>query len=141
MKLRLLASALVLSLAAIAPANAATINIAAVANAQLNSQEEAATQAAATLNASLGPVTFSTIDLSATSVINVATMTADIDQTATGLGNLSLVASDQFNSSTNAVDQTALTANLTGAVGSSVIKGASLNGLNIAAANVTVVQK
>ena len=141
MKLRLLASALVLSLAAIAPANAATINIAAVANAQLNSQEEAATQAAATLNASLGPVTFSTIDLSATSVINVATMTADIDQTATGLGNLSLVASDQFNSSTNAVDQTALTANLTGAVGSSVISGASLNGLNIAAANVTVVQK
>lgn len=141
MKKMILALATVLSFAIAAPAaQAATVDLTAVSNIATNIQASPVTQAAASLNASIGPVTLSTIDLSAISVANVATINMNVEQGDAGLANVVLLANDALNSSTARVDQASLTGNLTGPLDRSAVSGSALNALNLSAATITVKQ-
>ena len=123
-------------------AQAATINISGVSAVNGNVSNESVDQAAVALNANIGSVVDSVVDVNATAANNVATTEVDTTQIATGLsGNLSLVSAGNLNVSVDSVNQLAVAGNLSGNLHNTSLNVGGTAANNVASATVITVQK
>ncbi|MCW1888254.1 MAG: hypothetical protein KIH67_001735 [Candidatus Moranbacteria bacterium] len=127
-----------------APASAAVVDISGVSNATNNVRVGDTEQVAVALDGSLGPVAFdSSVDLSATNLVNTATANIGVDQANGVLEfiNYSAIGNVANNQSYGQVGQLAVTGSLTGAVtNNSHVTGSALNSVNLGATTITVKQ-
>jgi hypothetical protein len=140
-KLAALATVASLGLASM-PASAATINLSGVQAANVNASADDVDQTAVALNANIGQVVDSVVDVAATAANNVATIDVDVDQSATGLvsGNASLVQVANVNAQLDDVDQIAVAGNLSGRLNNTALNVGATAANNVASAAVITVQ-
>lgn len=140
-KLAALATVASLGLASM-PASAATINLSGVQAANVNASADDVDQTAVALNANIGQVVDSVVDVAATAANNVATIDVDVDQSASGLvsGNASLVQVANVNAQLDDVDQVAVAGNLSGRLNNTALNVGATAANNVASAAVITVQ-
>lgn len=129
--------------AAAVPASASTINLSGVQATNVNASAEDVNQGAVALNANLGSVVDSIVDVSATAANNVASIEVDTTQDADGVlsGNLSLVSAGNLNLSLDQVNQVAVAGNLSGNLQNTALDVGATAANNVATATVITVQK
>ena len=131
------------ALAAVAmPASASTINLSGVQAANVNASADDVSQAAVAVNANIGRVVDSIVDVSATAANNVATIDVSTTQDADGAlsGNLSLVSASNLNLSLDPVNQLAVAGNLSGALRNTALDVGATAANNVASSTVMTVQ-
>jgi hypothetical protein len=136
--------AAVAALAVVAmPASAATINLSGVQAANVNASGDDVNQAAVAVNANIGSVVGSTVDVAATVANNVATIDVETRQDASGAlsGNGSLVSAGNLNVSFDPVEQLAAAGNLSGALTRTTLDVGATAANNVASTAVVTVQK
>ncbi|MBP6924241.1 MAG: hypothetical protein KBB78_01610 [Candidatus Pacebacteria bacterium] len=125
-----------------APSMAATINLSGVQATNVNASASDVDQAAVALNANIGSVVDSIVDVAATAANNVATIDVSTTQDADGIvsGNASLVVATNLNLSLDPVNQLAAAGNLSGSLDNTALSVGATAANNVASATAMTVQ-
>lgn len=125
------------------PASAATINLSGVQAANVNASAEDVNQGAVAVNANIGGVVDSIVDVAATAANNVATIEVETRQDGTGAlsGNLSLVSASNVNVSLDQVNQLAVAGNLSGGLDNTALDVGATAANNVASTTAITIQR
>lgn len=125
------------------PASAATINLSGVQAANVNASAEDVNQGAVAVNANIGGVVDSIVDVAATAANNVATIEVETRQDGTGAlsGNLSLVSASNVNVSLDQVNQLAVAGNLSGGLDNTALDVGATAANNVASTTEITIQR